>query len=75
MRCSPGQLAVLAFANGFTLWHCKALSVADTGMPGYFDGVGDLLGTGDLLLVSAPDGGRAMWVQVEDGRIQVTALG
>jgi hypothetical protein len=75
MRCSPTQLAVLAFANGFTLWHCRAHSVADAGEPGFFDTVGMLLGSGDLILISAPDGGRAMWATIDDGRIRVMPLG
>jgi hypothetical protein len=74
MECAPTNLSILAFANGFTLWCCKAQSVLEAAVPGFFDGVSDLLATGDLVLVSAPDGARALWTACEAGHVQVAPL-
>jgi hypothetical protein len=58
------NLSVLAYANGFTLWHYKA--TADdpkaVGAPGYFNDAGDMLTAGDFVMVSAPAGGRMLCV-------------
>lgn len=58
------NLSVLAYAQGFTLWHYKAAGgqLADAAAPGFFDPAGDMLATGDMLLVSAADGGRVLFV-------------
>jgi hypothetical protein len=75
MACSAANLSILAFANGFTFWHCKAASVGEVAAPGYFDGVRNLLNTGDLVLVSAPDGARALWVACSAAGVQTASLG
>ncbi len=58
------NLSVLAYAQGFTLWHYRAdqddLAGADS--PGFFAPAADLLQTGDMMLISARDGGRARFV-------------
>lgn len=55
------ELSILAYANGFTLWHYRtqdaaaALLTRETGDPdyiGYFAPACDLLRRGDLILVS-----------------------
>ena len=60
MSFAVRNLSVLAYANGFTLWHYKPdtdplPSVAE---PGYFDEAIDMLASGDMVLVSARDGGQ-----------------
>jgi hypothetical protein len=75
MECTSTNLSILAFANGFTLWCCKTHTVMEAVKPGFFDGVSSLLATGDLVLVSAPDGARALWTACEAGRVQVAPLG
>ncbi len=54
------NLSVLAYANGFTLWHYK--SGADTlsraGELGYFADAADLLAAGDMVMLTGEDGGR-----------------
>lgn len=75
MACTAANLSILAFANGFTLWHCKASSVSASAETGFFDGVAGLLTTGDLVLVSAPDGARALWATCNAGQVQVAPLG
>jgi len=56
------NLSVLAFANGFTLWHYKAAARDAALSAGYFDLASDMLAPGDLLMVSAPDGARMLCV-------------
>ena len=70
------SLSVLAYANGFTLWHYKggADSLSAVGRPGYFDDAVDMLAGGDMLLVSTPQGGRVLCVATEDGRLTAAAL-
>jgi hypothetical protein len=58
------NLSVLAYANGFTLWHYKAGqdrldSVAEQT---YFDDAADMLAQGDMMMISAADGARVLSV-------------
>ena len=55
------NLSVLAYANGFTLWHYKAgkdrlnhIEEVD-----FFADAADMLAEGDMMIVSASDGGPA----------------
>ena len=74
MSLTIRNLSVLAYANGFTLWHYKAVAdtQADVAARGFFDAAADMLADGDMLLVSASDGGRVLFVQSDQDRI-VTA--
>ena len=58
------NLSVLAYAQGFTLWHYKAagLALADVSEPGFFRPAADMLANGDMLMVSAMDGGQVLFV-------------
>lgn len=64
MAFAVRQLSVLAYANGFTLWHYKAGpdGLATVSQPGFFGPVDDLLAIGDMLMVSAADGARILSV-------------
>jgi hypothetical protein len=64
MAFSVRNLSVLAYANGFTLWHYKTAAEdrADIGQDGYFDEAGDMLAGGDMMMVSARDGGHMLCV-------------
>lgn len=59
------NLSVLAYAQGFTLWHYKAPSVPLSSIqsPGFFNSVADMLDPGDHILISAADGGSSAYVQ------------
>ena len=50
------DLSVLAYANGFTLWHYKAGmdSLADVACDDYFADASDMMAAGDMILISAP---------------------
>jgi hypothetical protein len=54
------NLSVLAYANGFTLWHYRSAEDAPTALdkPGYFAEAGDLLASGDIVMVSGQHGAR-----------------
>ena len=52
------DLSVLAYANGFTLWHystADAAAAVDTS--GYFNGASDMLRVGDMILANTGTGG------------------
>ena len=58
MAYNPQNLSVLAYANGFTLWHYTTVdTAADADGANYFDAAADLLRTGDLMLISADTDG------------------
>jgi hypothetical protein len=58
------NLSVLAYANGFTLWHYRAgrdpLEQVET--QDFFADAADMLAEGDMMLVSASDGGGVLCV-------------
>lgn len=64
MAFAVRNLSVLAYANGFTLWHYKAGAdaLAAVGDGDFFASAGDLLASGDILLLSAADGARILAV-------------
>jgi hypothetical protein len=70
------SLSVLAYANGFTLWHYKGEADALTAVarPGFFSDAVDMLARGDMVLVSAPEGGRVLCVTTENGRVIAVPL-
>ncbi len=52
------DLAVLAHARGFTLWLYRARSVRDVVCTGFFDDAARLVASGDMIMVSASNGGQ-----------------
>ncbi len=77
MSFAVRNLSVLAYANGFTLWHYKTEAdvLPSVQRPGYFDDAVDMLASGDMLLVSAPDGGKVMCMAANEGRMFAAPLG
>ena len=77
MSFAVRNLSVLAYANGFTLWHYKTNGDAlpSVQKPGYFDDAVDMLASGDMLLVSAPDGGKVMCIATAEGRLMTAPMG
>jgi hypothetical protein len=58
MAYSRNNLSVLAYANGFTLWHyttTDTAAAADTA--GYFNGAADMLRVGDMVLANIDTAG------------------
>ena len=68
MSLATRNLSVLAYANGFTLWHYKAPCerLDDVTARGYFNDTADMLAAGDMMMVSAADGGRLLSVLSDD---------
>lgn len=60
MSYNAQDLSVLAYANGFTLWHYRtgdAASVVDS--QGYFNEAGDVFRSGDMILANVGTGGSS----------------
>lgn len=58
MAYQSKDLSVLAYANGFTLWHyATADAAADVDTGGYFDGAADMLHVGDMILANVDTDG------------------
>jgi len=62
------NLSVLAYANGFTLWHYKAGrdQLEQVEALDFFSDASDMLAEGDMMMVSASDGGRILCVTAGD---------
>jgi hypothetical protein len=59
-------LSVLAYANGFTLWHYKTTILTDVTSSNYFVDANDMIRKGDMILCSAEDGGKVFFVVSSD---------
>lgn len=69
------NLSVLAYANGFTLWHYKSgdkLSAAAA--QGYFADAADLLAPGDMVMLSAAEGGKIATIAGQGKSIALAPL-
>ncbi|MBN9560973.1 MAG: hypothetical protein J0H14_09640 [Alphaproteobacteria bacterium] len=77
MAFAVRDLSVLAYANGFTLWHYKAGddALASVGASGFFDGAADMLASGDIMMVSAAEGARVLAMAQVDGKIVAAPMG
>ncbi len=50
------NLSVIAYANGFTLWHYAANETISTiSATGYFNDVKTLMNVGDVIIINASD--------------------
>ena len=50
------NLSVIAYANGFTLWHYSAAETLSTiTANGYFNSVKTLMNIGDIIIINASD--------------------
>lgn len=51
------NFSVIAYANGFTLWHYKTEdTIAEIQRPTYFAKVAVLMNAGDIIIVNCADG-------------------
>ena len=74
MNFSLRQLSVLAYANGFTLWHYKAEACGGVTEAGFFDAASGMLAPGDLMMVSAGDGARMLCVVPDGDGVRLAGL-
>jgi hypothetical protein len=84
MAFQARNLSVLAYANGFTLWHYTTVDPAsDVDTQGYFDPAEEMLRVGDMILANvdtdgASNGGIFLVTQNSGGTVDVadmTAVG
>ncbi|MGC8530880.1 MAG: hypothetical protein ACP5M1_02460 [Acidiphilium sp.] len=70
------NLSVLAYANGFTLWHYRvetdALDTLD--QAGYFAEAGDLMAPGDIVMASSAGGARIATISRSETGLSLAAL-
>lgn len=58
MAFKSKDLSVLAYANGFTLWHYTTVDTADqVDADGYFNGASDMVRVGDMIMANADTDG------------------
>jgi hypothetical protein len=58
MAFESKNLSVLAYSNGFTLWHyTTADSAADVDTSGYFNDAADMLRAGDMVMANVSTSG------------------
>ena len=69
------NLSVIAYANGFTLWHYKEnATLATITASGYFSSVKTLMNSGDIILINGSNGTSIKVVSISDGVVTVGAL-
>src|SRR5690348_6269142 len=75
MAFAVRNLSVLAYANGFTLWHYKSGKdrLEAISSNNYLADAADMLTAGDLIMVTAADGARILCVTLADIKTVVTA--
>ena len=50
------NLSVIAYANGFTLWHyCGTETISSIAATGFFNSVRTLMNIGDIIIINASD--------------------
>ncbi|MBS0643587.1 MAG: hypothetical protein U1E70_01515 [Acetobacteraceae bacterium] len=69
------NLSVLAYANGFTLWHYKSSkdTLETVAAANHMADAADMLTAGDLVMVTAADGARILCVTLADIETAITA--
>lgn len=61
------NLSVIAYANGFTLWHYAANEAMTTiCASAYFDSVKTLMNTGDIIIINASDNTSIKKITVDE---------
>jgi hypothetical protein len=69
------NLSVIAYANGFTLWHYAANETkAVITASGYFNTVKTLMNVGDIVIINASDGAALRAVSATGANVSVAAL-
>lgn len=75
MAFANKNLSVIAYANGFTLWHYSAAETLETiCASGYFNDVKTLMNTGDIVIINGSDRTSIMQITVSESAITTAAL-
>jgi hypothetical protein len=72
------DLSVLAYANGFTLWHYKAGDdlASELATENYFVDASDMIATGDMIMASGTAGCRLLCIaQAGSGTVVSAPVG
>lgn len=69
------NLSVIAYANGFTLWHYAANETLTTiTATGYFNNVKTLMNVGDVIIINASDNTSIKKINVTSSNVTTAAL-
>ncbi len=69
------NLSVIAYANGFTLWHYSAAETLSTiTANGYFNNVKTLMNIGDIIIINASDNTAIKKLNVTELNVTTVAL-
>lgn len=69
------NLSVIAYANGFTLWHYAAAETMTTiSATGYFNNVKTLMNIGDIVIINASDSTSIKKINVTEQNVTTGAL-
>lgn len=69
------NLSVIAYANGFTLWHYAASeTLATITATGYFNGVKTLMNIGDIIIINASDNTSIRKINITELNVTTAAL-
>ena len=70
------NLSVLAYAQGFTLWHYRAdaAGLDRVAERGFFNDAADMFSAGDMVLVSGAEGGRVLFVTAAEHDVVTAPL-
>ena len=69
------NLSVIAYANGFTLWHYSATeTLATIAANGYFNNVKTLMNIGDIIIINASDNTAIKKINITDLNVTTIAL-
>lgn len=61
------NLSVLAYANGFTLWHYKSNDAIETICnPGYFDRIRTIINHDDIFIINGKNGSSIKRLVMDD---------
>jgi hypothetical protein len=69
------NLSVIAYANGFTLWHYSAAETLSTiTANGYFNNVKTLMNIGDIIIINASDNTAIKKINITELNVTTVAL-
>lgn len=69
------NLSVIAYANGFTLWHYAAAETfATISTAGYFNDVKTLMNNGDIVIINGSDSTGIRTIAVTDATVNIAEL-
>ncbi|MCL2538499.1 MAG: hypothetical protein FWF34_00685 [Alphaproteobacteria bacterium] len=75
MAFANKNLSVIAYANGFTLWHyAENAAAGDIQRCGYFNSVKTLMNIGDIIIINAADGAALRAVIATDANVTIGAI-